>query len=243
MRCSVPSPFVAVAGNIGAGKTELVQFLSRRYALSPAFEPHEQNPYLEAFYADMRAWAFHSQLSFLALKLRLHRQLQLAPYSVIQDRTVYEDAEIFERQLHRQRLIDDRDHATYRALYEAASEGLRPPDLMIFLRCPVRTLLKRIARRGRSMERAVPPAYLAALDVAIDATLAQGCGAVVVSLGVDTFALDPISKFKLASADYLAIGARLRRLGVPVLFVFEGGYATDEVGLNAVNVLVGFDRG
>jgi len=154
---------VAVAGNIGAGKTELVQFLSRRYALAPAFEPHEQNPYLEAFYADMRAWAFHSQLSFLALKLRLHRQLQSAPHGVIQDRTLYEDAEIFERQLHRQRLIDDRDHATYRALYEAASEGLRPPDLMIFLRCPVRTLLKRIARRGRSMERSVPHAYLAAL--------------------------------------------------------------------------------
>ena len=87
------------------------------------------------------------------------------------------------------------------------------------------------------------PAYLAALDVAIDATLAQACGAVVVSLGVDTFARDPISKFKLASDDYLAIGARLRRLGVPVLFVFEGGYATDEVGLNAVNVLVGFTRG
>jgi acetoin utilization deacetylase AcuC-like enzyme len=86
-------------------------------------------------------------------------------------------------------------------------------------------------------------AYLAALDVAIDATLAQGCGAVVVSLGVDTFERDPISKFQLASNDYLAIGARLRRLGVPVLFVFEGGYATDEVGLNAVNVLVGFTRG
>ena len=86
-------------------------------------------------------------------------------------------------------------------------------------------------------------AYLVALDVAIDATLAQGCDAVVVSLGVDTFERDPISKFKLASNDYLAIGARLRRLGVPVLFVFEGGYATDEVGLNAVNVLVGFTRG
>jgi acetoin utilization deacetylase AcuC-like enzyme len=86
-------------------------------------------------------------------------------------------------------------------------------------------------------------AYLVALDVAIDATLAQGCGAVVVSLGVDTFERDPISKFQLASNDYLAIGARLRRLGVPVLFVFEGGYATDEVGLNAVNVLVGFTRG
>ena len=87
------------------------------------------------------------------------------------------------------------------------------------------------------------PAYLAALDAAIDATLARRCGAVVVSLGVDTFARDPISKFKLASDDYIAIGARLRRLGVPVLFVFEGGYATDEVGLNAVNVLVGFSHG
>ncbi len=90
------------------------------------------------------------------------------------------------------------------------------------------------------------PAYLAALEVAIDATLQRGCRAVVVSLGVDTFERDPISKFKLAMPDYLEIGRRLRRLraaGVPLLFVFEGGYATDEVGSNAVNVLVGLERG
>lgn len=87
------------------------------------------------------------------------------------------------------------------------------------------------------------PAYLAALELAIDATAARGCAAVVVSLGVDTFELDPISKFKLTSDDYLEIGRRIRRLAVPVLFVFEGGYATDEVGTNAVNVLLGFERG
>jgi acetoin utilization deacetylase AcuC-like enzyme len=87
------------------------------------------------------------------------------------------------------------------------------------------------------------PAYLAALERAIDAVLAKRCSAVVVSLGVDTFEKDPISKFKLKSDDYLEIGRRLQRLGVPLLFVFEGGYSTDEVGLNAVNVLVGFERG
>ena len=86
------------------------------------------------------------------------------------------------------------------------------------------------------------PAYLAALETAIDATLARGCAAVVVSLGVDTFERDPISKFKLAGPDYLAIGRRIRRLAVPVLFVFEGGYATDEVGDNAVSVLKGFQH-
>jgi acetoin utilization deacetylase AcuC-like enzyme len=84
---------------------------------------------------------------------------------------------------------------------------------------------------------------MVALEASIDAVIAKRCGAVVVSLGVDTFEKDPISKFKLNSDDYLEIGRRLRRLAVPLLFVFEGGYSTDEVGLNAVNVLIGFERG
>ncbi len=104
------------------------------------------------------------------------------------------------------------------------------------------------AGRGHTLNIPLPagtlaPAYMAALEAGIDAVIAKQCGVVVVSLGVDTFESDPISKFKLNSNDYLEMGRRLRRLGVPLLFVFEGGYSTDEVGLNAVNVLIGFERG
>jgi acetoin utilization deacetylase AcuC-like enzyme len=104
------------------------------------------------------------------------------------------------------------------------------------------------AGRGHTLNFPLPagtqaPAYMVALEASIDAVIAKRCGAVVVSLGVDTFEKDPISKFKLNSDDYLEMGRRLRRLGVPLLFVFEGGYSTDEVGLNAVNVLIGFERG
>lgn len=104
------------------------------------------------------------------------------------------------------------------------------------------------AGRGHTLNFPLPAgtsaaAYLAALEASIDAVIAKRCGAVVISLGVDTFEKDPISKFKLNSQDYLEIGQRLQRLAVPLLFIFEGGYATDEVGLNAVNVLIGFERG
>jgi deoxyadenosine/deoxycytidine kinase len=156
--------FIAIAGNIGAGKTELTEFLCRRYQLQPFFEPNDANPYLEDFYRDMRTWAFRSQLFFLSRKFRLHLQLQDAPGAAIQDRTLYEDAEIFARNLHRQRLIDKRDFAVYWELYQSIAASVRPPDLMIQLRCPVRTLRQRIRLRGRAMERDMPLNYLRRLN-------------------------------------------------------------------------------
>jgi deoxyadenosine/deoxycytidine kinase len=160
--------FIAVAGNMGAGKTELVQFLCRRYDLEPLYEPHADNPYLADFYADMKRWAFHSQLAFLAHKLKLHRRLEEAPGTVVQDRTIYEDAEVFARNLYRQRLISKRDFQTYEALYEAACQRLRPPDLMIFLRASPGTIRKRIALRGRPEEQAVPANYVRRLNKLYD---------------------------------------------------------------------------
>lgn len=156
--------FVAVAGNMGAGKTELVTFLCRRYDLKPFFEPNETNPYLQDFYRDMRAWAFHSQVYFLTHKFRLHRALEREPGTVVQDRTIYEDAEIFARNLHLSRCISKRDWRTYLELYEVVSASLQPPDVMIYLRASVRTVRKRIRLRGRPEEQAIPARYLHRLN-------------------------------------------------------------------------------
>ncbi|MHB8876473.1 MAG: deoxynucleoside kinase [Myxococcaceae bacterium] len=156
--------FIAIAGNIGAGKTELTSFLCKRYGLTPFFEPNDQNPYLADFYKDMKAWAFRSQIFFLTHKFRLHRQLEAVPGTALQDRTIYEDAEIFARNLHRQRYIDKRDFKTYWELYQSVSAALQPPDLMIYLQCPVRTLKARIRLRGRAMEQEIPTAYLTRLS-------------------------------------------------------------------------------
>ena len=156
--------FIAIAGNIGAGKTELTRFLCRRYGIKPFFEPNEQNPYLADFYKDMKTWAYRSQLFFLAHKFRLQLELQDEPGTVVQDRTIYEDAEIFARNLYRQRYIDGRDYRTYTALYRSISKALGPPDLMIQLSCPVRTLRKRIKLRGRAMEQDIPVPYLTRLN-------------------------------------------------------------------------------
>lgn len=156
--------FIAIAGNIGAGKTELTSFLCKKYGLKPFFEPNDTNPYLEDFYRDMKAWAFRSQIYFLTHKFRLHRELEKESGTVIQDRTIYEDAEIFCKNLHRQRFIDSRDFKTYRELYSTIVRVLQPPDLMIYLKAPVRTLRERIRLRGRAMERNIPVIYLRRLN-------------------------------------------------------------------------------
>ncbi len=156
--------FIAIAGNIGAGKTELTSFLCRKYGLKPFYEPNDQNPYLANFYKDMKTWAFRSQVFFLTHKFRLHRSLERESDTAIQDRTIYEDAEIFARNLHRQRFIDKRDFATYWELYETICGSLTPPDLMIYLKCSLKTLKQRIHLRGRAMERDIPTPYLSGLN-------------------------------------------------------------------------------
>ncbi|MDD2696048.1 MAG: deoxynucleoside kinase [Anaerolineales bacterium] len=156
--------FVAVAGNIGVGKSTLVTLLSKRLNWKPFYEPVGENPYLADFYQDMRAWAFHSQIFFLTQRLGAHRQLVAHPTSVLQDRTVYEDAEVFARNLYQQGLIDDRDFHAYSELYHVLTEFLPPPDLVIYLRADVPVLLQRIAQRGRDYERNITPEYLTTLN-------------------------------------------------------------------------------
>jgi len=156
--------YIAVAGNIGAGKSTLVDFLCRTYDIQPFFEPNEDNPYLEDFYGDMKKWSFHSQIFFLSHKFRIHQALEGTPGTVVQDRTIYEDAEIFATALHSMKKMSDRDFQTYQELYATICTSLRPPDLMIYLRCPMKTLKRRIKLRGREMEQAIPQSYLKLLN-------------------------------------------------------------------------------
>jgi len=155
---------IAIAGNMGAGKSTLVDFLSRTYGVLPFYEPNEDNPYLPDFYQDMKRWSFHSQLYFLSNKFRLHLELDRAGGVVALDRTIFEDAEIFATALHEMKRMDDRDWETYWGFYQSILDAIRPPDLMIYLRCSMRTLRKRIKLRGREMEQDVPLAYLKRLD-------------------------------------------------------------------------------
>jgi len=152
--------YVAVAGTIGAGKTSLVRWLTKHYGLQPFYEPNDENPYLADFYADMARWSFHSQAYFLAHKLELHQELERSGRPAVIDRTLYEDAEIFAKNLHAQGFIDKRDWEVYQRLYAGIRRALRPPDVLIALRCSLRTTKKRIARRNRAMEAEIPDAYL-----------------------------------------------------------------------------------
>ncbi len=155
---------IAIAGNIGAGKSSLVEFLNHTYGIAPFFEPNDENPYLPDFYSDMKRWAFHSQLYFLSNKFNIHQKMDRTPGVVVQDRTIFEDAEIFATALHEMRQIDARDWETYWNFYQTILDAIRPPDLMIYLRCSIRTLRQRIKLRGRKMEQDIPLAYLKRLD-------------------------------------------------------------------------------
>ena len=157
--------FVAVAGNIGVGKSTLVEKLCECLQWKPFYEPVAENPYLEDFYSDMERWSFHSQTFFLSTRLRAHRKLVDHPTSVIQDRTVYEDAEIFARNLYRQGHLGERDYATYTELYRSVTNFLPAPDLILYLRATPDTLLDRIASRGRDFEKEISADYLAQLNI------------------------------------------------------------------------------
>ena len=156
--------FIGIAGNIGVGKSTLTSLLSQHLGWEPFLEGVSDNPYLADFYDDMARWSFHSQVFFLARRLRHHRQLLDRPNSVIQDRTVYEDAEIFARNLYDQGSMEARDYSTYTDLYHAVTAILPPPNLVIYLRASVNTLLKRIQQRGRAYERQISVAYLEKLN-------------------------------------------------------------------------------
>ncbi|MGE0787499.1 MAG: deoxynucleoside kinase [Sandaracinaceae bacterium] len=160
--------FLAVAGNIGSGKTTLTHRLEERLGLKGIYEETADNPYLADFYRDMRRWALALQLRFLAERVKKTKTLLLGGASVIQDRTCYEDAEIFAPNLHSRGDMDTRDWQTYRLLSEQLLDGLPPPSLLVYLRRSPMSCRTLIARRGREYEQSIPKAYLADLGARYD---------------------------------------------------------------------------
>ena len=195
--------FVAVAGNIGVGKSSLVALLCEKLGWQPFYEPVADNPYLVDFYTDMQTWAFHSQIFFLTHRLRMHRQLFDHPSSVLLDRTVYEDAEVFASNLYQQGKIQPRDFKTYQDLYGVLTDFLPPPDLVVYLRASVSTLYDRISSRGRDFERQITPQYLEQLNALYEQW-------------ITSFSLCPVLTVPSDDLDYVAHTSHLDMIAAKV---------------------------
>lgn len=155
---------IAIAGNIGSGKTTLTNLLAKHYNWEPHYEDVDNNPYLNDFYEDMQRWSFNLQVYFLNSRFRQLQEIRQLPKAVVQDRTIYEDAHIFAPNLHSMGLMTGRDYENYRSLFDAVSSMVQPPDLLIYLRASVPTLVKQIQRRGREYEDSIRLDYLRRLN-------------------------------------------------------------------------------
>jgi len=156
--------YVAIAGNIGAGKSALTGLLADNFGWKPHYESVDDNPYLSDFYEDMRRWSFNLQIYFLSSRFQHQKDMLSKSENIIQDRTIYEDVEIFARNLHNMNLMSDRDFQNYSVLFHQMSHYLRPPDLLIYLRAQVPTLVRQIQQRGRDYENTIRIDYLEKLN-------------------------------------------------------------------------------
>jgi deoxyadenosine/deoxycytidine kinase len=156
--------FIAVAGNIGTGKTTLTQMLADRFKWDANFESVSDNPYLSDFYTDMKRWSFPLQIYFMTHRVRAHQRITDGTASAIQDRTIYEDANIFARNLFEQKLMEERDYRNYLEVYNVITSSLQPPVLMIYLRKSLGRLKEQIKKRGRDYEQDMPSDYLSNLN-------------------------------------------------------------------------------
>lgn len=160
--------FVAIAGNIGVGKTTLTRKLSKRLNWKAYYERVIDNPYLTDFYGDMSRWSFHLQVYFLANRFRSQKEITDWPDSCIQDRSIYEDVKIFAQTLHKQGFMTDRDFENYQDLFSTMIQYLRKPDIILYLKSSIDRLLKQIKKRGREYEQKIDPNYLNQLNIAYD---------------------------------------------------------------------------
>lgn len=195
--------FIAIAGNVGVGKSTLTQKLADHFGWTPFFEAVDDNPYLADFYEDMKTWSFHSQIFFLSRRLRHHKDLMRHPNHVVQDRTVYEDAEIFATNLFNQGNMHARDYRSYRELYEVMVELLPPPSLMVYLKANVPTLLRRIAKRGRAFEQSIDPNYLDLLNGLYNGWIDNFTLCPVLTINADKL------NFVQSDADFIEIAAQI----------------------------------
>lgn len=156
--------YVAVAGNIGAGKSSLTGLVAKNFGWEAYYESVDNNPYLSDFYEDMRRWSFNLQIYFLSSRFRHQKEMLNSKRSLIQDRTIYEDVEIFAKNLHQMGLMSDRDYKNYCSLFHEMVHYLKPPDLLIYLRAEVPTLVRQIQQRGRDYENTIRIEYLERLN-------------------------------------------------------------------------------
>lgn len=155
---------IAIAGNIGSGKTTLTGLLAKHFGWEPHYEDVDTNPYLNSFYEDMQRWSFNLQIYFLNSRFRQVVDIRNSGKTVIQDRTIYEDAYIFAPNLHAMNLMSTRDYENYRSLFDLMGTFIQPPDLLIYLRASVSTLVSQIQKRGREYESAIRLDYLKNLN-------------------------------------------------------------------------------
>ena len=155
---------IAIAGNIGSGKTTLTSLLSKHYSWDAHYEDVDENPYLDDFYSEMQRWSFNLQIYFLNSRFRQIVDIRKSGKNVIQDRTIYEDAHIFAPNLHAMSLMTTRDYENYQSLFELMSSFIQPPDLLIYLRADVPTLVRNIQKRGRDYEASIRLDYLKSLN-------------------------------------------------------------------------------
>ncbi|MCF6297078.1 MAG: deoxynucleoside kinase [Flavobacteriaceae bacterium] len=155
---------VAIAGNIGAGKTTLTKLLAKHYKWSPHYESVDENPYLDDFYGSMERWSFNLQIYFLNSRFRQILEIRESGKNIIQDRTIYEDSSIFAPNLHAMGLMTNRDFSNYKSLFELMEKLVSPPDLLIYLRASIPTLVGQIHKRGRDFENSISIDYLSRLN-------------------------------------------------------------------------------
>jgi deoxyadenosine/deoxycytidine kinase len=201
--------FIGVAGNVGVGKSTLTGMLSEYLCWEPFYEAVDDNPYLADFYKGMRTWSFHSQIYFLSRRLSHHRQIIERPGTVVQDRTVYEDAEIFAHNLYLQGNMGDRDWRSYWDLYQTVITILPPPDLVIYLQASVPVLQERIRQRGRDYEQEIAGEYLSQLNDLYEAW-------------VRDFTLCPVLTVPTDDLNFVAENAHLELIASHVLDKLHG---------------------
>lgn len=182
--------YIAISGNIGSGKTTLAEKLGRYYNWDVEYEVVDTNPYLPDFYADMNQWSFHTQIFFLNSRFRQNFDIQKKKGHVIQDRTIYEDAFVFARNLNQNGYLADREFETYLGLYESMSEFIKPPDLLIYLRADIPKLVERIHSRGRVYENLIRIDYLRDLNRLYEEWISQYRESKLLSINVNDLNFD-----------------------------------------------------